>query len=82
MDTCDPIKKACCYKIVVQRTHAGRVEVAEFHNRPEHEARSIMHDYSPGARMSRREGWKVTEFTPMRCSRSGRDLGRAGRRRR
>jgi hypothetical protein len=83
MDRCDPVKNHCCFKIVVQRhdKKSGRIEVAEFHNRPEPEARSIQHDFGPGSRSARREGWKITEITPMRCSRSARDLGRGRQRR-
>lgn len=82
MASCDPVKKTCCYTIVVQRKHAGRVEVAEFHNRSESEARGIQRDYSPGTFMARRENWKITAITPTRCGVPALDGPRRRRRRR
>jgi len=82
MERCDPVKNKCCYQVTVQRTHNGRVEVAEFINRPEHEAQNIQEGFGPGSRTARREGWKVTSFSPMRCVANARDLGRPARRKR
>lgn len=82
MNRCDPIKGTCCYTVVVQRKHAGRVEVAEFHGRSEKESRGLQRDYGPGTFMARREGWKITEIKPVRCGARALDGARRRRRRR